>query len=248
MSQARYQTPPTRCDPPGDRTQTLLLERQVALTILPSGPCVLRAGVEPARVYPARVLTPAPPIKSRLHHRNACGAGNRIRWPAACLPITSSFPMSGRRGSNPRVPVTLPAAYKTEGIRPSWPPRSRTELYRLIRAAPTTGWAVAIERKMRVSSPAAARTATGIQSPLPRRRRTFHRGERRTRTVTLARSFAFEATPAAWRVHSPCRLSRPVRAGGRWQRTEQSKPAVLAAARFPAGADHLAGSSSEESG
>ena len=145
MSQARYQTPPTRCDPPGDRTQTLLLERQVALTILPSGPCVLRAGVEPARVYPARVLTPAPPIKSRLHHRNACGAGNRIRWPAACLPITSSFPMSGRRGSNPRVPVTLPAAYKTEGIRPSWPPRSRTELYRLIRAAPTTGWAVANE-------------------------------------------------------------------------------------------------------
>jgi hypothetical protein len=52
------------------------------------------------------------------------------------------------------------------------------------------------ERKMRVSSPAAARTATGVQSPLPRRRRTFHGGERRTRTVTLARSFAFEATPA----------------------------------------------------
>jgi hypothetical protein len=34
-----------------------------------------------------------------------------------------------------------------------WPPRSRTELYRLIRAAPTTGWAVAIERKTEVSSP-----------------------------------------------------------------------------------------------
>jgi hypothetical protein len=53
------------------------------------------------------------------------------------------------------------------------------------------------ERKMRVSSPTAARTVAGVQSPLPRRRRTFHGGERRTRTVTLARSFAFEATPAA---------------------------------------------------
>jgi hypothetical protein len=50
---------------------------------------------------------------------------------------------------------------------------------------------------MRVSSPTAARTVAGVQSPLPRRRRTFHGGERRTRTVTLARSFAFEATPAA---------------------------------------------------
>ena len=50
---------------------------------------------------------------------------------------------------------------------------------------------------MRVSSPTAARTAAGVQSPLPRRRRTFQAGERRTRTVTLARSFAFEATPAA---------------------------------------------------
>ena len=149
MGPTRCLAPPTRCDPPGDRTQTLLLERQVALTILPSGPCVLRTGVEPARVYPARVLTPAPPIKSRLHHRNACGAGNRIRLSAACLPITSSFPMSGRRGSNPGVPVTLPAAYKTEGIRPSWPPRSRTELYRLIRAAlrPDRPWPMNLARR-----------------------------------------------------------------------------------------------------
>src|ERR1700733_3253353 len=51
----------------------------------------------------------------------------------------------------------------------------------------------------------------------------------------LAGSFSMSALP-------------PDASGGRWQRTEQSKPAVLAAARFPAGADHLAGSSSEESG
>jgi hypothetical protein len=50
---------------------------------------------------------------------------------------------------------------------------------------------------MRVSSPTAVRTATGVQSPLPRRRRTFHGGERRTRTVALARSSVFEAAPAA---------------------------------------------------
>jgi hypothetical protein len=37
---------PLRCDPPGARTRTLLLERQVALTTLPSGPWVLRARLE----------------------------------------------------------------------------------------------------------------------------------------------------------------------------------------------------------
>jgi hypothetical protein len=53
----------------------------------------------------------------------------------------------GRRASNPRAPTTLPTAYKAEGIPPSWPPRSRTELHRLIRAAPSTGWVVANARK-----------------------------------------------------------------------------------------------------
>jgi hypothetical protein len=47
---------------------------------------------------------------------------------------------------NPNAPVTLSTAYKTEGILPRWPPRSRTERYRLIRAAPSTGWVVASGR------------------------------------------------------------------------------------------------------
>jgi hypothetical protein len=55
---------------------------------------------------------------------------------------------------------------------------------------------VAIERKMEVSIPVTTKATAGVQSPLPRRRRTFHVGERRIRTVTLARSFVFETTPA----------------------------------------------------
>jgi hypothetical protein len=43
-------------------------------------------------------------------------------------------------------------------------------------------------------------------------------------------------------------LSRPMRTAGRWQRTEKSNLTVLPAARFPAGASRLAGSSSAEGG
>jgi hypothetical protein len=133
-----------RSDPPGVRTRILLLEGQVPLTTLPSGPRVLRAGLEPANSrlrawrgyqflqrsmnlrtpprsrtstvpgrnrmcfplrkrrskYPARVLTPVPSVKSRLHHRNACRAGNCL---AFRLPVCSrrfSF-LSADRGLNP---------------------------------------------------------------------------------------------------------------------------------------------------
>jgi hypothetical protein len=49
------------------------------------------------------------------------------------------------------------------------------------------------QRKVRVSSPTAARAVTGVQSPLPRRRRTFQSGERRCRAPRCYPSPAFEA-------------------------------------------------------
>jgi hypothetical protein len=51
----------------------------------------------------------------------------------------------GATGVEPACTITLSAGYKPEGIRPCWPPRSRTERYCLIRAAPSTGWVAAID-------------------------------------------------------------------------------------------------------
>jgi hypothetical protein len=43
--------------------------------------------------------------------------------------------------------------------------------------------------------------------------------------------------PRPWRVRSPCRLSRPMRTGGRWRRTERTMPsAAMAPTRFPSAA------------
>jgi hypothetical protein len=86
-----------------------------------------------------------------------------------------------------------------------WPPRSRTELYRLIRAAPTTGWAVAIERKTEVSSPTVSPVAR-VQAPLRRRPRIFHCGERRARSPART-PIRLRSGPRPRRDHSPCRLS-----------------------------------------
>jgi hypothetical protein len=97
---------------------------------------------------------------------------------------------------------------------------------------------------MEVSSPTVLPVAR-VQAPLRRRPRIFHGGERRTRTVTLARSFAFEATPAAL-AGSLSMLALPPDASRREMAEDGAHDAhgVTAAARFPAGADHLAGSSS----
>jgi len=48
--------------------------------------------------------------------------------------------------------------------------------------------------RCRASRPAKA--ATGVQGPLPRRRRTFHRGTRRSRPPLLSQPAAFGAAPA----------------------------------------------------
>ena len=58
--------------------------------------------------------------------------------PAQCRPGDSN--PASFRGKSP-VPVLSGASGK------SWPPRSRTERYRLIRAAPSTGWVVASGRR-----------------------------------------------------------------------------------------------------
>jgi hypothetical protein len=58
------------------------------------------------------------------------------------------------------------------------------------------------QQKVRVSSPAATRTAPGVQSPLPRRRRTFQRGAWRCRAPRSYPSPAFEAGCSAGCAHS----------------------------------------------
>jgi len=61
--------------------------------------------------------------------------------------------------------------------------------------------------RCRASRPAKA--ATGVQSPLPRRRRTFHRGTRRSRPPLLSQPAAFGAVPATRRVLVPESAPRP---------------------------------------
>ena len=53
--------------------------------------------------------------------------------------------------------------------------------------------------------------------------------------------------PPPRRLHLP-RLSRPMRADGRWRRTENSNPSAFAPGRFPSSASTLAGSSSRAEG
>ena len=65
----------------------------------------------------------------------------------------------GATGVEPAFTFTLSAGYKPEGIRPGWPPRSRTERYLRIRQAPSTGWVAASGRwkcRSRGSDPARA--------------------------------------------------------------------------------------------
>lgn len=96
-----------------------------------------------------------------------------------------------------------------------------------------------------MSSLAAFATATGVQDPVPRRRRVFQRGERRSRPAAVTRPPVFGTGPATRQVHSPCRLSRPMRADGRWRKTGDSNARTTAPTRFPVGDHHLVISSSK---
>jgi hypothetical protein len=73
------------------------------------------------------------------------------------------------------------------------------------------------------------------------------RGERRSRPAAVTRPPVFGTGPAARQVHSPCRISRPMRAsgdgGGRSSRNSPRR-----ASRFPSGDRTLAASSSVEEG
>lgn len=56
---------------------------------------------------------------------------------------------------------------------------------------------------MRVSSPTAAKTVTGVQSPLPHRRRIFPSRNKEVPTPTATRPAAFGAVPATRQVLVP---------------------------------------------
>ena len=123
----------------------------------------------------------------------------------------------GATGVEPAWTFTLSAGYKPEGIRPGWPPRSRTERYLRIRQAPSTGW-VAASRWERTRPPALARPS-GFK-PGPAARQVSHplRRGRRTRTATRTpRRFRNAARgPGGFTLHdgSPARCEQ-ARDGGR---------------------------------
>ena len=150
-----------------------------------------------APLWPTELSRRSTPPGTRTRNRSLrrrprfplCASGVRLSKesnPAQCRPGDSN--PASFRGKSP-VPVL-------SGASGNWPPRSRTERYRLIRAAPSTGWVVASGRRRcrtsrhgdrhRLSGPVAAPAAH-----LP-----FLRGERRTRTATLLRPSAFETAPA----------------------------------------------------
>jgi hypothetical protein len=116
------------------------------------------------------------------------------------------------------------------------------------RSEEDASWAVPEVRKMEVSSLTVLHVAR-VQAPLRRRPRIFQSGERRERSPACERRSAFEAVPAPRRFtlqnRSPAGVNRQGMAGDGRGRSARC-PRELPAARFPAGADHLAGSSSEE--
>jgi hypothetical protein len=108
---------------------------------------------------------------------------------------------SGARESNP-----VPIAYKTTALpgelAPSWPPRSRTALYPLIRRAssPAESWPA----EGGGVDPPGGKSCAGVQSPLPRRRRTFLKRKKEDPNPSqLPGPPAFETGPAARQVHLP---------------------------------------------
>ena len=158
-----------------------------------------------APLWPTELSRRSTPPGARTRNRSLrrrlrfplCASGVRLSKesnPAQCRPGDSN--PASFRGKSP-VPVLSGASGK------SWPPRSRTERYRLIRAAPSTGWVVASgRRRCRAPRP---RAATGFQGPLPRRRRIFHSCEE-SGGLEPQRCYAHphsKRRPQPWRVHSP---------------------------------------------
>ena len=133
--------------------------------------------------------------------------------------------------------VELPAS-----VIAGWPPRSRTERYRLIGAAPSTGWVVA--SRWRRSRPPARPRPSGFK-PEAATRQLHHPGAEDGGPDPL-RSPAHPTSnrgPPPWRFHLP----RPPDASEREVAEDGDPDSQRRAApiRFPSGAGLLAGSSSK---
>jgi hypothetical protein len=153
--------------------------------------------------------------------------------------------VSAGRGLNPRPSVYRTAALPI-GATGRWATLESNQAVNRVSDGPRQpAGSLPAERKIEVSSLATTRAATGVQSPLPRRRRTFHRGTKRCRPPPLKRPAAFGAAPTTRRVLVPCSAPWPGvnrHGDGRGRRIRISP---RRAARFPARASRLAGSSSK---
>ena len=135
-----------------------------------------------------------------------------------------------------------PAVEPPASVIAGWPPRSRTERYRLIGAAPSTGWVVA--SRWRRSRPPARPRPSGFK-PEAATRQLHHPGAEDGGPDPL-RSPAHPTSnrgPPPWRFHLP----RPPDASEREVAEDGDPDSQRRAApiRFPSGAGLLAGSSSK---
>lgn len=109
-------------------------------------------------------------------------------------------------------PFLSPAVELPASVIAGWPPRSRTERYRFIRAAPSTGWVVA--SRWRRTRPPARPRPSGFK-PEAATRQLHHPGAEDGGPDPL-RSPAHPTSnrgPPPWRFHLPRHLP-PMRAGG----------------------------------
>ena len=115
--------------------------------------------------------------------------------------------------SSPVPPFLSPAVDLPASVIAGWPPRSRTERYRFIRAAPSTGWVVASGRR-RTRPPAVARSpefesgtaSMAVSSPRtsPRCERAGGCGGWRSRLPAPCGAHPLsKREPAPWPVHPP---------------------------------------------
>ena len=120
-------------------------------------------------------------------------------------------------------PFLSPAVELPASVIAGWPPRSRTERYRLIGAAPSTGWVVA--SRWRRSRPPARPRPSGFK-PEAATRQLHHPGAEDGGPDPL-RSPAHPTSnrgPPPWRFHLP---RPPVPASGRLRRMEIPTPSAV---------------------
>ena len=178
---------------PGIRTQTFPVRSRSRYPVAPATPCA-----------PPRYRTPFPRVKAECITLMLAGR-YAIRLPDFRLPMVLSFPEVGRAGiepaadsrgiSSPLSPLSYrPAVARARFERAAsrlWAGRSchlsylavgnrgvEPRNYRCIRTAPSPAGSLPLG-KVEVSIFDGLWPPTGVQSPLPRRRRTFRSGRRR---------------------------------------------------------------------